>query len=81
MNRKKRNDYNYKLVVTRPGGIKESIFSMFRQDRRKQDWESHKRYKEWVGDMAEQIRKEVDDGIIRAIVKYGPSATIENVFE
>jgi len=31
--------------------------------------------------MAEQIRKEVDDGIVRAVLKYGTEATIENVFE
>jgi len=61
--------------------MKCSIFSMFRRENRKKHWGSTSRYDKWVDGMAEQIRKEVDDGIVRAVLKYGTEATIENVFE
>lgn len=81
MNRKKRNDHRYKFVITRPGNIKFSVFSIFRRESRKKYWDSSLRYDRWVVSMADQMEKEIDERIVNAIVKYGAKATIENVFE
>ncbi len=68
-------------MSTRPGGIKCSIFSMLRRENRKKHWGSTLRHGKWVDDMAEQIRKEVDDRIVNALVKYETSVTSKQVFE